>query len=146
MATKRKHDDDAVDSDLASKTKRAKTVCAQPERQPSKKSLFAWKHTVRGICLACKEPVTTRQRRFKMCGAYCHTSCYLKVPTPFACRVCGGSTVLGDMLIFYNKPNQKYTRLTPVGCDHMECIQRSVLDNKARKIAVAVKTAGLAQN
>lgn len=129
---KRRHDEVDESSDVMNKAKRAKLLCFKPRRRVQKKSLIASKHRVKGICLACKELVTVKQSRFKMSGFYCHLSCYCKVPTPFACRICGGNTVLGDVLIFHNNLNKKRASLTPVACDHVKCIQRCLVANKAR--------------
>lgn len=126
MGPKRRRDDVGGRSDRTNNTKRAKRTCLKPRRRAQQKTLIASNHTVRGICLACKEPVTVKQPRFKVSGFYCHLSCYLKVPTPFACRICGGSTLLGDVLI------QKNTSSTLVACDHMKCIQHCLVANKTR--------------
>ena len=132
VGRKRCHDEVDEGLDVANKANRAKLLCLKPRRRVQKKSLIASKHRVKGICLACKELVTVKQPRFKTSGFYCHLSCYCKVPTPFACRICGGSTVLGDVLIFYNNPDKKRASLTPVASDHVNCIQRCLVANKAR--------------
>ena len=136
---KRRRDDVGGHSDRANNIKRVKRTCLKPRRRAQQKTLIASNHRVKGSCLACKQPVTVKQPRFKMSNFYCHLSCYLKVPTPFACRVCGGNTVLGDQLIFTNKSNKNCTSLTPVACDHMKCIQRCKVANKTRLSAAAAK-------
>ena len=139
MGPKRSHDDVGGRSDCTNNTKRVKRTSPKQRRRVPKKTLIASNHRVKGSCLACKQPVTVKQPRFKISGFYCHLSCYCKVPTPFACRICGGSTVLGDVLIFPNKSNKKRTSLTPVACDHMKCIQRCKVANKTRLSAATAK-------
>ena len=139
VGQKRHHDEVGDGSDVTNKAKRAKRLCLKPRRRVQKKTSIANKHRVRGICLACKEPVTVKQPRFKMSGIYFHISCYCKVPTPFSCRICGSSTVLGDVLMLYNNPDKKRASLTPVACDHVKCIQRCLVANKARRFTARDK-------
>lgn len=120
--------------------KRQKPANGEQRRVKEKEAKGAAARTavVKGVCMGCKKKVTSKQRRVKVHGGYCHMGCLANAPTPYRCQFCNGVTSYNDVLVYYdpaylNKSLAESKSGYVVGCTHLQCWRHNMKMHRRRR-------------
>lgn len=119
--------------------KRQKPANGEQRRSKEKeaKGAAARAAVVKGVCVACKKKVTSKQHRTLVHGAYYHVKCAANATTPYRCQFCNGVTNYKDILLYHDPAyldkslaQKKY--LSPIGCAHLQCWRHNMKIHRDR--------------